>query len=663
MKKLNNNKGGLSMTQNNTKLKLKPLKLAMMAAALGVSGTSMSAEIFNNGDYSFNIDTTVSYGASWRVADRDNRLIGKSNLNPLVSLDLAAGAPSTLAQRIAAPGRWSINSDSGNLNYDQGDLFSNALKFTSDLAFAGPTWGAFMRVTGFYDFENADNDNLSRTAKEFVGEDYRLLDAYVYKDFDIGNQFASVRLGRQVVSWGESTFIQQGINVINPVDVSKIRVAGAELKEAFLPIDMLSFSTSITDNLSMEAVYMFEFEQIDPDPAGTYFGTNDFATPGAEYVALGFGIIPELTAINNFLNAPGLEALASNIARFNVPRSYRAGADDDGQFGVAFRYYAEALNNTEFGLYYLNYHSRLPLISGTSVGNPNAEMADILQGLDLPDYLTNPDSDLYAFGRTSPNSATYFVEYPEDIDLYGLSFNTTINSLGMSLQGELSYRPNVPLQIDDVEVLFAALSPLNAAIPAEYDRFTSQLGQFGPNEYVRGWERHEVSQLQFTATKLFGPNDFLGTDQVVLLGEIGFTQVWDLPAQDVLRYQGPGTDTGGGQSTLTGGTSRNPVTQNTGFPTDFSWGYRLVTRLDYNSVFGTSWNLSPRIAFNHDVNGTTPGPGGNFIEGRKSYTIGVNGIYLEKWSADISYTGYSGAGIHNLISDRDFVAFNVKYSF
>lgn len=651
MKNSNKKRGVLQMAQNNTKLKLKPLKLAMMAAALGLSGSAMSAELFNNGDYSLNIDTTVSLGAAWRVADRDERLIGKANLNPFVGLDFTTGASSTLAQRIAAPGRWSINSDNGNLNYDQGDLISNALKFTSDIAFAGPSWGAFMRLTGFYDFENADNRKLSRTAREFVGEDYRLLDAYVYKDFDIGEQFASVRLGRQVVSWGESTFIQGGINVINPIDVSKIRVAGAELKEAFLPIDMISFSTSITQNLSMEAIYMFEFEQTDPDPAGTYFSDNDFATPGGEYVALGFGIIPELSGIDSSVcTAPTdefnqLDPLTQNICGFSISRAPTPATDDDGQYGIAFRYYAEQLNNTEFGFYYLNYHSRVPLISGYALGiDPNG-----------PDLAPSP---------TSPSTGAYFTEYPEDIDLYGISFNTTINSLGVSLQGELSYRPNVPLQIDDVEVLFAALSPLNAAIPAPYDEFVSQLGNYGPGEYIRGWERHEVSQLQFTATKLFGPNDFFGTDQIVLLGEVGFTNVWDLPDSNVLRYNGPGTDTSGGPSTFTGGSSRNPVTEGAEFfATPFSWGYRLVTRFDYTSVFGSSWNLSPRLAFNHDVNGTTPGPGGNFVEGRKSYTIGVEGVYLEKWSADVSYTAFSGAGIHNSISDRDYAAINIKYSF
>ena len=71
-----------------------------------------------------------------------------------------------------------------------------------------------------------------------------------------------------------------------------------------------------------------------------------------------------------------------------------------------------------------------------------------------------------------------------------------------------------------------------------------------------------------------------------------------------------------------------------------------------------SFTLSPRVAFNHDVNGTSPGPGGNFIEGRKSGTLGVEANYLNKWSLDLSYTNYFGGGQFNEISDRDFVAFS-----
>ncbi|MCF6288753.1 MAG: DUF1302 domain-containing protein, partial [Proteobacteria bacterium] len=511
----------------------KAIKLAILTSSLSLVSLA-SAVSFSDGDFSASWDTTISYGIALRAEERDEALIGFSNL-----IDAPPGGDR---------GRWSINSDNGNLNYDQWDKISNALKITSEFGFSYKSFGGFFRATSFYDFTNNSKDELSDTAKEFVGKNTRLLDAYVYKDFELGSKAGTVRFGRQVISWGESTFIQQGINIINPIDASQIRVAGAELKEAFLPIDMIYGSIDITNNLSMEALYMFEFEQTDPDPDGTYFSSNDFATPGAEYVMLGFGTVPERT--------PG-----ATIARRNV-----AGASDTGQYGVSLKYFAPQINDTEFGLYYLNYHSRLPMISAVSVTT------------------------------TNPGSGAYFIEYPEDIDLYGMSFNTVINSTGTSIAGELSYRPNVPLQIDDVEVLFAALSPLNALIPAPYNRFISQLGEYNTGEYIQGWERHEVSQFQMTATQLFGPNNPFKADEVVLLGEVGFTKVWDLPDTDVLRYNGPGTDTGGGASAANGA-GRNPVTEPSEFfATPFSWGYRLITRFSYNNAFGTPINLFPRLA-------------------------------------------------------------------
>ena len=75
------------------------------------------------------------------------------------------------------------------------------------------------------------------------------------------------------------------------------------------------------------------------------------------------------------------------------------------------------------------------------------------------------------------------------------------------------------------------------------------------------------------------------------------------------------------------------------------------------------FTLSPRLAFNHDVNGTTPGPGGNFLEDRISWTAGVEANYLNQWTFDLSYTQFQGAEEFNQIHDRDFASFTVKYSF
>ena len=612
----------------------KPLAAMVAAALLGCSVTPAFAIEFSNGELTGSFDTTVSYGATWRVDDPDPGNLGKAFHNPAVAL-----LPN--AQQRDAIGRWSVNNDDGNQKWDGGDLVSNAIKLTSELDLRYRNFGAFLRFSAFYDFEYSDRDDLSKEAEDRVAEDIRLLDAYIWGEHAIGNSYLNWRLGQQVVSWGESTFIQGGLNVINPVDVSKLRLAGSELKEAFEGINMLWATIDLTPSLAVEALYMFEYEEIIPDPAGTYWSTNDIATPGASYGMLSFG-----TVAQPVLN-PDLFSTVCHDGNFaasdqQLPISAIAGGcqsaitridsrlpSDSGQYGVAFRYFAEQLNGTEFGFYYLNYHSRLPLISGISLST------------------------------ALPSSLQYFTEYPEDIDLYGVSFNTTVGT--WSLAGEVSYRPDTPLQMDDVEILFAGLTPLNPLIPAPVLRFQSQLGEFPPETGIQGYAEHSMYQGQATLTKLFGPNNFLKADQIAFVIEAGINHVSDLPDQDFQRYNGDGTDTGGGPDILTGD-FRNPQTEVDGFADDTSWGYRLLARATYNNALG-SWTVSPRIGWRQDVDGTTPGPGGSFIDGRTQLTLGVGFTYLNEWNIDIAYTDYSGGGRYNELRDRDFISASVSYSF
>lgn len=620
-----------------------------IALALAGAASGAAALDFTSGEWSGSLDTTVSYGVSVRAEDPNDTTVGKANLNPLFPL-LGLTNP----QQRAAPGRWSVNGDDANLKWEKGDVVSNTAKITSEFSLTWRNFGAFLRGTAFYDWEYEGRDDISRYARDKVGRDARILDAFVYWNFgESGGLNGSLRVGQQVVSWGENTFIQNGINVINPVDVSRLRVAGAELKEAFLPVNMVFGSINVTQNLAFEGMYLLEFEQTEPEPVGTFFSTNDFATLGGSYAMLNFGTIPQpvlnpdlfwdvcygntpsdIAAMNQGVPAgPGgaLIPLYRVACQAALPRAPDRYPRDRGDWGVAMRYFAENLNSTEFGLYFMDYSSRLPLISGNAVTNSN------------------------------PSSGRVFVEYPEDIRMVGLSANTLL-PWGVAFQGEVSHKTGVPLQIDDVEVLFAGLSPLNALLPQPGLRFRSQLGDFAPGAEIQGWERHKIWQGQFTLTKVFGPGNWLGSDQIAAVMEVGATKVRDLPEHSVLRYQGDGTDTGGGPD-VTSGALRNPITQVGGFPTEFSWGYRLAMRSDYSNAFGTPFVVSPRIAFNHDVNGTTPGPGGNFVEDRKSYTLGVEANYLNQWAVDLSYTRFFGAGMFNTLADRDFYSISARYSF
>ncbi|GAB4170817.1 MAG: DUF1302 domain-containing protein [Wenzhouxiangellaceae bacterium] len=603
------------------------LRPSLLAASVGLAlmaGPALAIDMSGD-NYTLRLDTTVSYSVGMRVEGRDDDLIAKSHFNPAISL-------LPIEQQIAAPGRFSANSDDGNLNFDSGELIYNQARILSELEFSYKNFGLFVRGNFFHDFKLNDMDELSDDAKDLAGQRGRLLDAYVYTSLPMGDRELNLRVGRQVISWGESTFIPGGLSVLNPVDVTSLRAAGAELRDAFIPLGMVWASMNLTPNLSAEALYMYEWDRVEPEPAGTFFSTNDFAVDGGRYAMLGFGLFPD-----DPLPLPGCGVDPLPPTCFPpgaLPRAADDRPSDTGQYGFALRYYAPWLGDTEFGAFYLRYHSRLPLISGTAVTS------------------------------SQTSSGRYRVVYPEDIDVFAVSFNTTIFDSKVAWSGEISYSPNLPLQIDDVEVLFAGLSPLNAVIPEPVLRFRSQLGNFAPGEDIQGFLRRDVTKAQMTFTRLTGPVAWLRADDVALVGEIGAEHIWDLPPWDELRFEGPGTDTGGGPGNqLNGGDLRNPVTTSDGFATSFNWGYRLVIAPTYNAIFNSGWNLTTRLAFNHDVKGVSPGPGGNFVEDRKSLTLGATFNYLNRWRVSFAYTNFFGAGTNNLVRDRDFISGAISYSF
>jgi hypothetical protein len=259
-------------------------------------------------------------------------------------------------------------------------------------------------------------------------------------------------------------------------------------------------------------------------------------------------------------------------------------------------------------------------------------------------------------------TAQYKVEYPEDIKVYGVSFNTALDKLGASLQGEYSYHQDAPLQVDDVELLVAALSPLGVLNPAFLDNQITNGSAVDLSTYIPGYIEKDVSQLQMTMTKLFGPT--FGANQFVMVGEAGVTHVHGMPSKSDMRLESAGTYVTGNsrQDDPTGVHAGKTAEKSDAFADATSWGYRVVGKLDFNDAIGAI-TLSPRIAWSHDVDGNTPGPGGSFIEDRKAVTYGIGASYQSTWSADLSYTDYFGANRYNLLNDRDFVALNIKYSF
>ncbi|MDN5517373.1 MAG: DUF1302 domain-containing protein, partial [Pseudomonas sp.] len=230
----------------------------------------------------------------------------------------------------------------------------------------------------------------------------------------------------------------------------------------------------------------------------------------------------------------------------------------------------------------------------------------------------------------------YFLDYPEDIRLYGLSFSTTLPT-GTAWAGEISYRPNLPLQINTTDMTLSLLNPIAPG--------TSPVAA-GPGQDNVGYRRKEVTQVQTTFTHFF--DQVMGAGRFTLVGEIGMAHVGGLESREDLRY---------GRDSLFGAYGFRGDTH--GFVTSTSWGYRVRGIWEYSNVFA-GVNLKPNISWSHDVDGY--GPNGLFNEGAKAVSFGIDADYRNTYTASLSYTDFFG-GEYNTAVDRDFLALSFGVSF
>ena len=700
-------------------------------ACLGFSA-ARSAHAFgfqsSSGDWTGSWDTTIGYGQGWRVSPQDCRLIAIAN----------GGCG------------YSPNIDDGDLNYPKQATFSEALTGITELSLAyKDKVGAFVRASGLYDFKVMDDPTahvpLTHDAKDIVGSYVRLLDAFGFGRFNLGSMATEIRFGRQVVDWGESTFIPGGLNQVDYFDVTALQVPGAELKQALLPDTSIILNMQLSQNVSTQLLYLFDWHKDIIEPDGAYFSTNDVAGDGGNRVILGFGAISDHGV--DFSSLGG--GLISDFQ--TIPRLPDHKPSESGQYGIKLKWYLPNFGQgTELGFYFLNYTSRLPLVSlqtgsqaglGNAFGAVNAvgaaaqalaaglpfnaavatgaavgQQQAVAHGGNLSaataqQYATIGANTLLSGGNVNGQASNLaaneyarteglYEEFPQNIKMLGLSFNTQIQKTGTALQGEVAYRHDVPLQIDDVELIYASLTPFETGIAQLLGEPTTgpghcvngsatqitgcnQLGLYGLGQVVKGYELKDTWHFDFTATQVFA--NVMKASQAVLVIEAGADWVPGLedklsggPQGFGLRFDGPGTNLSGNPNlggypefpAFGGKCQPSPVANPLGqcvepgsqFATRFAWGFVVAGRLEYNNVIG-AWNLLPHLTVADDVDGVSPGPGGAFVEGRYATTFGVTATTRQKWELDVSYTTYGGAGQYNLLNDRDFIAASVKYSF
>lgn len=584
------------MSKNNTRRLVPSLGFSVLALAVADVSQALT---FQHGEVRGQFDSSLSLGALWSTESPDPDLIGAGN----------GGDGVTMV------------GDDGRLNFRSGDLVSNVFKGVHDLNLSWRDSGLFVRGNYWYDFELKDGDqelyNVSDdgrlTAAKSSGA--QILDAYLYHDYSFAEMSGSARLGKQVVSWGESTFIPNSINSINPVNLSALRRPGAELKEALIPVNMAFISHSLNESISFEAFYQLNWRETVLDNCGTFFSGTDLVPKGCDRVVVGGGgdLDPETQVF--------------------FPRIGDRSPSDNGQFGIALKWFAEQLNSTEFGFYAMNYHSRAPNLSSLSVDGSAPVPGD--PGVQL--------------------SVRYFVDYPEDIELYGVSFQTFIPATGTSVGGEISHRPDMPMQINGIDLVGAALTPPAARSGSVNPLYLTGYASSNPGDEITGWVEKPFTQAQVTAVHLF--SQVLGASRLALIGEIGVSRIEDLGSANGtdIRF---GRDTVFGTGPLVDGScGGNAKCTTEGFYTEHSWGYRVRGNLEYPNVMA-GVTLKPSMSFAHDVNGYGP----TFTEGNKALGVGVSASYKYKYSASLNYTDFFG-GDFNTKSDRDFVSLSVGVDF
>jgi hypothetical protein len=734
---------------------------AVLASYSG-GASALEFEFENGGRLNWN--TTISVGASWRAEDPSRWLYTRADGSALgmYSAPLVPGTPVGPNDGLAG----NHAAGDGNLNYEKGDRFTTPFKLITDVEYKKGNWGALVRVKAWYDQAlNEEEVRYGSQANEYNGvrsglgpvpgysfctgpwspgancmpvsppgtnlwpkaklrddgfedeqkfDNVYLLDAYVYGSFAVGSSDLQVRLGNQVVNWGESIFIQ-GVNQINPIDVPAARRAGAELKEILMPVWMAYANWGFNFG-SVEAFYQLKWENTSVDGCGTYFtatSTLISSDPGSCRALTPIGgqlgaavvngaIMPQTGSLPYIVSGPGLY----------VPAVNGIDAGDSGQFGVAFRFPVDAID-TEIGLYAMNIHSRLPYTGGYGGTAPRdlpptiraALAAQGVIGTDAygdywvatgssfrwrnmwPGLEAGLERTLAASGITYDfQSGTGFWQYPEDIQIFGVSAAT--NLFGWSTSAEISYQTDVPVQMNGNDVLGA--SYLGIGPVREYAK---EVGDRDAGERkLDGYNRFDKTQAQVNVVKTF--SNILGSQNLVVVGEVG-GQWNNIPdyTKGGIRYgrgfmygtgSGPEYAPGGfpqGQTiipllngnwcspTLVGspvpvpntGFNPHPIgCKNDGYITDLAWGYRLRVSMDYNNVFNSGVTWTPSVFWSHDVEGISMDPA--FIEDRQVLGLGMKFTYNKQYVLDLNWVDYANENFDPLF-DRDYYSASVSVTF
>lgn len=722
---------------------------------IGFATTGQAAS-FDFEEVTIDIDSTLTYGMQWRVEERDGDIsIGSTGVgNDFTGLD---AFPAIIDNAFI------LNGNDANNSFDKGDMTANRLSILSEMSISAGDFGLFVRGKAYYDavyaanstnitpeaynsfnanprFHTHGNGNVAGIgqfnpeAQEYMEMDVRLLDYFVYGSFPIGEKDVAFKFGRQVMSWGEGLFSGGGLATsINRIDAQIRSTPGLDLKELFLPTASLNVSFDISDTWAFEGYYQFEWDANILDPNSTYMQEFDsigaggdtfifisgysqpFELGNASYndaalyeslhekriLGLELNNPDTLSQVQQFFPRPNCnEKQCQVLAPYLVETN---SASDQGQFGLSFKHFLD--NGDELGLYFINYHERIPnfvlpldaandyanliqlLVSLPGVGNPdnatkivNGEEVDIYRS--IADLTANLDATQYA------TLLNFFASIPEKGGTVG---EITANFAGILLGG-LSLPSSVVTAIENALTDVGSLSQgaidaitlfsptvgglLQAMNGLEGDAYIRSLNyRLDYAENVRAWAATYstvIGDANVAAELIYKENTPLLSGNVARTPRRGEffqlmvnsifvfepTALWDFSSftAEIATWYLPG------KKEYDATDFDNPdrvAVQNT--PNGF--GYGFLWTLEWRSVT-EGLDLTMPIYVNHGVEGAMFTSG--YRDGQLSAAIGLSAKYLESLEVSASYFANFGEKddpFQTMIHDRDNFSLAVKYSF
>ena len=572
------------------------------------------------------------------------------------------------------------NYDDGDRNFDKGHMFTRVDLLSEFDVVWKRSLGFRVSAAGWWDpgynSNKLDNRSLDtannlqngmpsleldpHTQRYARGPSGEFLDVFGFAKFNVGDAPVNIKVGQTTVYWGESLLLGGAIHGIsysqNPIDLWKgYATPGAEAKELFRPRVGFNVQTQVSDTLSLAGQYFFNWQRFENQAyrypeAGSYLSVGD----------------PLLWAGESFIAAPNpFAALVPGAPKYlRLWRGKDILPDENtGNYGLSVRWSPEWADATMGAYYRRTYDMQGQLMLTPGLAPAPAATCTAIGGQPVTptQCIINKQATNLADLRTKGRYGEYNAAFGEDIDIFGLSLSKNI--AGISVGAELSYRQNMPLVSEPVQVLPTALLSANAkkagAISVDDVPETGTPGALGDTMH----------------------------GLVNLLGLVGDTPLFDSATWNAELTWMTVLDVTQNENVYKG--RKNNTTR---------WSnYELIDRPDSN-YFGLGVNFTPTwyqvspgmdmfmpLSWSQGVSGNSAvTSGGN--ESAGTFGIGIGLDVRQKYRFDVKYVGVFGDystcprsvgnpatcvngamdvpnGVAAAISDRDFIAFTFKTTF